>query len=146
MWFTVWAATKEDRNPQQCIRYICKVLPLLLTSAEEYIVSPKTQNTWLKPEFRHTLLSVWQGIVFAEAPVEREDGITYFSFPAVVQRAVTKISNPLRGFTHNHNWALRLQQSSTYLCAFQVEVSVSTGDGILATFTLNAHGLLDCRK
>lgn len=35
---------KEDRNPQQCIRYtICKVFLLLQPSVEGYIVSLKTQ-------------------------------------------------------------------------------------------------------
>lgn len=63
---------------------ICKPFLLLQPSAEEYIVSPKALIPNLKQAFRNISLSVWQAVLFAEAPAERVDEITYFSLPAVM--------------------------------------------------------------
>lgn len=97
----------EDRNPQQCIRYFCKVFLLLQPSVEGYIVSPKEPNTWLKPGFRNISLCVWQAIEFAEAPVER-DYITISAPPLSCNKPPYRSQTSSKGLNDNNVWVHRL--------------------------------------
>lgn len=90
-------------------------VPLVTTICWGIYCFYKDPNTWPKPEFKNISMCVWQAILFAEAPVARVDEITYFSSPAVMQKAISEISNLWKGFTDDDNWAHRLEKSCAHI-------------------------------